>query len=223
MLVGQPTRKRGAVAIKTDFGDTWIGVYINDGSNPFIFGSQIWSMLQENWQGLERWAKSLLECGYWEEFLNDGICPYCGKYGVGQPHLISGNVLNKYRGYGPDSMAPDPNCSGHTHLPAMPTLSSVNEERDGLWIEWAYVLDVKTYSLEIFRAVRAGGTVIVTQPSLIVNLPGLKRKQPKYRYFPMGIFNLMGDEPDWNEIERKGLNVSKYYHNKFQRCKKTIL
>jgi len=203
-----PIRKRGAVGIMTDNDEAWLGVYINDGSNPITFGSQLWWMLQENWKCLERWGKSLLECGYWEEFQNGGLCPYCGKFGVGQPHRVKGSVIHLYESKGPKSIAPDPHCNGHSHLPTMPTVVSTNEMTDGMWVEWAYVLDPKTYNLTIHRSVRCGGTFEARQG-------GRKWDQPKFKYFQLDTFNLHGYEPDWENLEKRGLAASFYYHQKY--------
>ncbi len=207
----QPARIRGAVGIMTDDADGWVGVYINDGSNPISFGSQLWNMLQANWKCLDRWGKSLLECGYWEEFQNGGLCQFCGKFGVGQPHRIKGSVYDQYHSMGPKSLAPDPFCNGHTHLPAMPTVSSINEETDGLWVEWAYVLDPQTYNLSILRAVRSGGTFKV-RPS---SMGGMQIEQPKCKYYQLDTFNLMSPEPNWELIEEEGLKIAQYYFNKY--------
>ena len=203
----QPVNKRGAVGIMTDNDEAWLGVFIGKGSNPLAFGNQLWTMLQENWQCLDRWGKALLECGYWEEFLNDRLCPYCGHYDVGQPHNVSGRIIAKCQSYGPHSIAPDPHSLHHSHLAKMPTVISTNEVRDGLWVEWAYVLDPKTHNLSIFKSVMAGGFFLAKQR-------GRKWKQPKFRYYQIETFMLHGGEPDWAEIERRGLSISKYYHDK---------
>lgn len=207
---------KGAVGIKTDCGTKWVGVFIDKNANPIAFGEQLWEMLQENWQSLKRWSKGLLECGYWEEYINDSICPFCGKYGAGHPNAVRGDIVQQYLSNGPKSIAPDPKCKGHTHLPPMPTVHSDNAKEDGVWIEWAYVLDPKTYTLEILRSIRTSETYLVRKI-------GRKWNQPAFAYFSLKLFSLMGSEPNWELVEQQGLSVSKYYHDKFQRCKKSVL
>jgi hypothetical protein len=217
MFTSQLIRKKGSVAIRTDNDKAWVGVFIDRGSNPLAFGSQLWKMLQENWRRIDGWSKDVLKCGYWEEFVNDGFCSYCGKYGVGQPTHITGYVLNKFKSNDDQSMSPDPHCNGHSHLPASPSVCSLHAKSDGLWIEWVYVINPRTYMLEVFRSVRTGETFKARDGQ------GRRWEQSGFRYFPTGMFNLHGNEPDWAVVESQGLKTSAYYHDKFQRCKKTTL
>lgn len=202
----QPIRRRGAIAISTDCDTEWVGAFIANGSNPMNFGSQLWDKLQDNWKYLERWSKQLLKCGYWEEFLNDGLCPCCGKFWVGYPIEMTGKLAAACVN---GKIAPDPNAKYHRHAPTMSTVSSKGEQVDGMWIEWVYILDPKTYNLTILKSIRAGGTFGITR--------ALKQwNQPKYRYFQVGTYNLMDYEPNWEIVEKEGYKISAYYHNKFQ-------
>jgi len=203
-------RKRGSVAIRQDAPDDemkWLGVFINDNSNPIKFGSQLWAELQDHWRCLDRLAGMILDCAYWDEYKNGGLCPFCGKHGVGQPHAVSGHIFKLVKDNGEKSMAPDPNATWHNHILPQPTIKSENFKTDGLWIEWVYVIDPKTYSLEILKAVRDKGFHNTTRA-------GKKWEQENYRYNSVAFCSLFNDEPDWENIETRGLNASEYYFDK---------
>lgn len=211
MLMNLPQRRRGSVAIRqadSNNGDkNWLGVFINDKSNPIAFGSQLWEELQDHWKCLRRFADNLLNCAYWQEYKNGGLCPFCGKFGVGQPHAVSGHIFKLLQDNGPKSMAPDPNSTWHTHIKPQPRIEAKNAEKDGLWIEWVYVVDPKTYSLEILKAVRAKGFHTEFKD-------GKRWEQENYQYVSAASVNLFCDEPNWELIEKRGLNMSEYYFDK---------
>lgn len=80
---------RGCVAIKQDEG--WRGVYNHWDSYPTGLGKEVWDYLHQNGVDLQQFAKELLEYGDWREYLNNGVCEYCGKR-LGQPVNISGVI-----------------------------------------------------------------------------------------------------------------------------------
>jgi hypothetical protein len=54
-----------------------------------------------------------------------------------------------------------------------------------------------------------------------------KWEQPVYQYFPIGIYNLHGEEPNWEDIENRGIQVAKGFWERnnpssCQRCKTQI-
>lgn len=206
MLVGQHTRRRGSVAIKQ--GDDWKGIFISEHSTPLEFGEQLWNILQAHWKCLDRFSKALLNCGYWQEYVNGGLCPFCGKFDVGQPNQISGHILQIFQENGPKSMAPDPESNWHNHLKPVASILSKNAKEDGLWIEWVYVIDPKTYTLDVLKAVRAEGSHRVAQT-------GRKWEQENYQYITAASCSLFHCEPNWNIIEQNGLNYADYYFQKF--------
>ena len=91
---------RGCVAIRQD-DKKWLGVYNHWSSYPSGLGKWLWDVLHQMYAkdgeilktDLEKFAKELLEYDDWRNFLNNGICEYCGKKGFGQPHSISGILL----------------------------------------------------------------------------------------------------------------------------------
>lgn len=211
MFMNIPQRKRGTVAIRREDGKdgdkNWLGVFINDKSNPIQFGSQLWDELQDHWRCLGRFAMNLLNCAYWDEYKNGGLCPFCGKYGVGQPHAVSGHIFEKYQDKGPESILVDPKAIWHTHILPKPAIESKNAIDDGLWIEWVYLVDPKTYNLEILKAVRIKGFHTVIKQKK-------KWEQENYQYVSAASCNLFCDEPNWDIIEQRGLNMAEYYFDK---------
>lgn len=212
-----PPQHRGCVAVRdqdkiipignglTESEKSWLGVFIGEESRPMDFGSQLWDLLQENWNCLEAFTTNLLSFSTWKEYQSGGLCPFCGKFGVGQPDKISGHILDKYQA---GEIAPDPEAVYHTHLPANKVISSENEKTDGLWIEWVYLIDPKTYSLEILKAVRIAGQHRVQ--SRFTSL-----MQDSYRYMSIAFCSLFNDEPNWEVIQQKGINSAKYYFDKY--------
>jgi hypothetical protein len=104
-------------------------------------------------------------------------------------------------------MAPDPTSTWHNHVKPQPAIKSENAEDDGLWVEWVYLVDPKNYSLEILKAVRKKGFHTVIKQ-------GKRWEQENYRYISVAFCSLFNTEPNWDVIERKGLNMSEYYFDK---------
>lgn len=204
-----PIKKRGTIAIRNS--DTeWTGIFKPDGAQPVTFGSDIWERLQENWKCLKKWGENLLAYTEWNDYLNEGFCPYCGKFGLGQPFRVKLEIVDQLQ---KGMLAPDIEGKKHCHFVEMPYSLSKNENVDGLWIEWVYIIDPKTYTLEVAKSVRAKG-------SNHHNLDGKKFDQPNYRYVSVGIFSLFSEEPDWEEVQEKGTKISFYYYEKHTEIKK---
>lgn len=209
--------KKGAIAIRRNktvqhYGEpeivesVWKGVFHSQDSTPTVFGPVLWEILQDHWKCLNRFAKQLLDCAYWEEYMHDGLCPYCGKYGVGAPDKVRADILVSYHN---GELAPDPDCKNHNHIPPMPTVASYNAKEDGLWIEWVYVINPNTYELEILKSVRTEGFRISYQSTCAW-------KMNNYRYALVGLFSLFQGEPDWVDVESKGLTLSDKMFRKYQ-------
>jgi len=93
---------RGAVAIKN--GNGWLGVYNHWDSYPTALGKELWDYLHQDGIDLGQFAQELLRYDDWRNFRDGGICPYCGKVGMGQPHSITGDaaypaLIGEYKRY----------------------------------------------------------------------------------------------------------------------------
>lgn len=211
----QPMNKRGAVGVRD--GEFWRASYNFADSTPTVFGPEVWARLQENWQSLTSWGKDLLQYGYWDEYINDGYCPYCGKFDIGQPYNIQMSQLKAIEN---GILAPDPQSKRHCHKPKAGPISSLNEAIEGLWVEWLYIVNPKDYMLEVIRSVRDKGSFTARKGER-------KWEQPFYRYHSIGLYSLFNDEPDWERIQHLGLASSAYYYEKFndetQSSKKSFL
>lgn len=75
---------RGCVAVGNE--KEYKGVYNHWDSYPSGLGKDVWDMIQE--RGIREVAEGILQYGDWREYVNIGVCEYCGKK-VGQPHSIS--------------------------------------------------------------------------------------------------------------------------------------
>ncbi|MBC7219282.1 MAG: hypothetical protein H5T49_04030 [Hadesarchaea archaeon] len=82
---------RGCVAIKTGTG--WRGVYNHCDSYPSGLGKELWDHLKG--KDLKKFAEELLRFDDWWNYLAEGVCPYCGRRGLSQPHSISVEILNR--------------------------------------------------------------------------------------------------------------------------------
>ena len=85
---------RGCVAIRRNDGG-WIGVYNHSDSYPTGLGAEVWDHVQalrKRGKTLRQFAEELLKYDDWQNYLNGGVCPYCGRRGQGQPHSISSNI-----------------------------------------------------------------------------------------------------------------------------------
>ena len=210
MSLLMPLKIRGAISIKDMYG--WEGVFKKETSQPSLFGNMLWDLLQKNYNRLGKWGKDLLKYGYWSDYMNEGLCPYCGKHGNGQPNNIKAELIVRLH---LGELAPDPDMIGHTHLSPVNKINKLHEEMDGLWIEWVYVIDPKTYTLEVYKSVRCEGTIEVIQL-------GHKYPQSKFRYCGVGLFSLFSEEPNWEEVESRGLQMSSYYHKKFPPFRQSV-
>jgi len=134
---------RGCVAIKNKSGKGWKGVYNHSDSYPTCLGRDVWKHLQS--KDVDAFAKELLTYDDWRDYLAEGICPYCGKKGLGQPHSISCGI------YGCESGTyPDPEAKGHKHSGMERPYLFTEKNADPLSIEWLYVIDPAKRTMKIF-------------------------------------------------------------------------
>lgn len=77
---------RGCVGIGTP--KKWRGVYNHWDSYPTGLAEAVWSAAT-GYEDLRKFAEDLLQFDEWRDFLNGGVCQFCGKKGLGQPHSYS--------------------------------------------------------------------------------------------------------------------------------------
>ena len=183
----------------------WIGVLKTGVSMPNDFGPILWEHLQSNVNSLHRFSKTLFNSNSWEEYINEGLCPYCGKFDVGSPVQIRGDIFHKVE---LGKIAPDEDAKFHKHTTHKPKLYSQDESLNGLWIDWVYLINPESYALEVLKAVRSKG-------KQRIEIRNVFSMQNNYEYRSLGFFNLFREEPDWWKIRRKGLSLSGFYYKKY--------
>lgn len=182
---------RGCVAVWTG-RHRWRGVYNHSDSYPTGLGKELWDYLHQDGVDLIKFGEELMHYGDWREYRNGGLCEYCGKVGVGQPHTISGDI---YVAHHQDGQAfPDPDATKHQHGTEKARIRSEHEKQEGLFIEWVYVIDPKRRTLTVLTALRDFG-----EHTRKGNAGSFK--SPNYRWEPLGTFSLDGEEPEWEYLE----------------------
>lgn len=197
---------RGSVAIKQDFGQ-WQGVYNHFDSYPEGLGKELWAYFKKNNIDLKKFAEELLQYDDWRNYLNGGLCPYCGKTGAGQPHSLTGKVLEfqtKEFHDGPQDYFPDPECKDHSHEPQKGAgLYSKNAKYDALFIEWVYAVDPLLERIEVYVGAKAKGThkekTWDGKRTFVVE---------NYQYILVNIIDLKGPEPDWAAVGKCRRKIS---------------
>lgn len=181
---------RGAVAIKTETG--WRGVYNHFDSYPEGLGKDVWDHLKTQVDSLKDFATKLLETDDWRNYLGGGLCEYCGKRGLGQPHTINGTIIGK------DGI-PDPEAKDHMHGDLGDKIT--NDNNDALFIEYVYVIDVDEKTMTILTNVRLEGTTEVTHPNRETY------DSPNYGHSKVVTVSLDGDEPDWEALDKTARKI----------------
>lgn len=199
-----------AVAIQQDYRrekGKWIGIVHAGDHSPVNFGSELWYHLQDNFNSLDRFSQMLLSRSSWGEYIRDGLCLFCGKYDVGSPVNIEGNILMQVHN---GTLAPDKDSQYHRHITNGPKVYPNRGHQMGLWAEWVYLLHPKDYILEILRVVIVDGTHSVIIPGLL-SIP-----QNNFRYYSLAFFSMFKEEPDWKALERHGDGICKYYYDRYE-------
>jgi hypothetical protein len=200
---------RGCVAVGTP--DKWRGVYNHWDSYPTGLGiSLAYHIKKEIGQGktFKQICEDILNYDDWRNYLNGGVCPYCGRK-ASQPHSISiilwvpkeierilrtddknlepheieiKNNLHK-------TGHPDPEIRYHKHeimgTERLKKLQITSEDVNPLEIEWVYVLDPDKERMYVLYS---------TEVAL-----------NQWRYALVGSFNLdeiLEDKIDWKALEQ---------------------
>lgn len=121
----------------------WRGIYNNSDSYPTCLGKELRSTLMEEIAGgksLRSITENILLFDDWHNYVNGGVCPYCGKITT-QPHSIGADLV---AGADAEEEFPDPDCLRHSHEEMnLDELQITNETlEDDSYIEWIYVIDL---------------------------------------------------------------------------------
>lgn len=153
---------RGCVGVMTG-ENSWSAVFNHWDSYPSGLGSEVWKVVKRSNVKLAEFCQEMMSYNDWREFLNQGVCQYCGKKGVGQPCSISGGIIGKEtdekakKAKDPNYQIqyPDPDAKNHDHDNSHHYIKSDDTE-EALWIEWAYIFDLKRNSMVIFANTSLG-------------------------------------------------------------------
>ena len=204
---------RGCVAVKQDFGQ-WQGVYNHFDSYPTGLGKELWDYFKRNNIDLQKFSQELLKYDDWRNYLNGGLCPYCGKTGLSQPHSLTGKVIEfqtKEHEEGPQDYFPDPECKDHKHEAIYGAgIYSKNAKYDALFIEWVYVVDPLLNRIEIYSGVKAKGK------HKQISCDGARSwMEDNYQYVIVAIVDLHKAEPNWKAIENYEKKFSDAFHEAY--------
>lgn len=189
---------RGVVGVGNQ--EKWTGVYNHWDSYPSELGQDVWNEIQS--KSAEKLAQELLTYGDWREYLNHGVCEFCGKK-VGQPHSYTCNLEANYQtdiekqnviktGY------PDPQSKHHSHSNSYPEFNQDNS--DPLFIEWIYLINLNDQVLEIYKnKVESYDNPVLDSP---VNLGNgrVNYGHCECYHIKVGVFPFIGKEPDWESL-----------------------
>jgi hypothetical protein len=207
---------RGCVAIGT--GKEWKGVYNHYDSYPQGLGIELYEHLQG--KDLNQFAEELVSFADWREYLNGGICQYCGNK-VGQPHSISGVISSKGRDEAKytesgkwDGVYPDPEAKHHSHTKqnGEAYINSNEGKHEALFIEWVYVVNPFNKTITILTNARAKGV------HWSKNWKGEKYSTPNYQWVFVDRIEL--EKPklfSWEIIEEKGNSLGETFSRKFNK------
>jgi len=219
---------RGCVAIGNE--RRWRGVYNHSDSYPTYLGREVWHKVRE--MGVEAFCRELLKFTDWREFLNAGVCPYCGRRGVGQPHSIRGDVwLALYtlqHGGSIDDIEEewirenvrrtgfvDPDCKCHEHTlddGSRPEDHHITSKcPDPLYIEWVYIINPERRTMIILHSAGYGQDGPVKDVEEPVGDGWWDYGHCCYTHVKVAEVPLDGPEPDWEALEELGHRLAAEY------------
>ena len=138
---------QGIISVKDKEGSSWRGVFNFTLSYPSELGRELVEFLQN--KDLEAVGKELLKYTHWEEFLNQGLCQYCGQGGMGVPYDFSDD-LKRIRIRNEKEALTDPEGKKHKHLGIREQFTPENLNSE---IEWIYEIDPREKYLRILYAI----------------------------------------------------------------------
>lgn len=186
---------RGAVGIGNK--KKWRAVYNHWDSYPTGLGKEVWKRIKK--VGLKNFSSELLKYRDWREYLNEGICEYCGKK-VGQPHSIGSEIFmaKKKPGYYPDT-----EIKHHKHSKSGKGDQITTEDADPLFIEWIYIIEVKKRMFHVFMNKSDEFTKGAIREKPFIRKDGFTDYgHCAYKHTLFGSYDIDGDEPKWEEIDR---------------------
>jgi hypothetical protein len=200
---------RGCVAVGTL--DKWRGVYNHWDSYPTWLGARLAEHIRNeinNGKTFRQICDDILNYDDWRNYLNGGVCPYCGRK-ASQPHSISiilylpkeierikraddkdlepheVEIKNNLRKTG----YPDPEIRYHKHetmdTERLRELQITSDDVDPLEIEWVYILNPDEEIIYVLYS-----TEVATN---------------QWRYALVGSFSLdeiLKDRIDWDALEQ---------------------
>jgi hypothetical protein len=200
---------RGCVAVGTP--DKWRGVYNHWDSYPSWLGACLAEHIRneiDDGKTFRQICEDILKYDDWRNYLNGGVCPYCGRK-ASQPHSISiilwaskeieRILMTDDKNLEPHEVEiknnllktgyPDPEMRYHKHeimgTERLKELQITSEDVDPLEIEWVYVLNPDEERMYVLYS---------TEVAL-----------NQWRYALVGDFSLkeiLADGIDWEDIER---------------------
>ena len=141
---------------------------------------------------IKEFAERLLRYDNWQNFINHGVCEYCGKHGLGQLHNIDRMLLavpkvnSEIKKNLDETSYRDPKAKYHKHGSLIEKMTRNNV--DPLFIEWVYVIDPEKKTIKVLTRKKIENVRI-------------KNGKEYYSYFSIGEWDLTGFEPDWNKLE----------------------
>lgn len=206
---------RGCVGVYIE-GKQWRGVYNHYDSYPEGLGKEVFEHLQT--VDVKQFAKDILTFSDWREYRNGGVCEYCGKKGVGQPHSINGVIITYRVVFSPEIQAniertgyADPDVKYHGHSTDKATIHSKNAAQEALFIEYAYIVNPEKNTLDVYCSAPAKGTHTVKYQN------GNTHESPNYQYKFVVELDIAGADPNWKQISEMANEAYREESEKYEK------
>ena len=201
---------RGCVAVGTV--NKWRGLYNHSDSYPSGLGQELYEHVMRQMltgKTLAEIGDSILKFDDWRNYLEGGVCKYCGQM-TGQPHSIRADIAMaaddgvKY---------PDREAKYHKHndLNTVAEDHITSDNPDPLFIEWVYVLDPKANAIHVLK--HESCPMVKLKKPLEMNADGTTKEYTRklsggrfhyghcvYKMTHVGSLSF-DSKPDWEVIE----------------------